>query len=145
MHAVKSVLGQLMCMFCCVTLENIQSCQSLVVHTSCCRARASLSVTALCHPSGYSASMCMCVQLFCDAKREEIKAANPGASFGETGKLLAAAWKDCPAEDKARFQEQSQVCTTLCISTKQETACYHCLCCQCCILSVLCIGVKAGV
>ncbi|KAL0036922.1 hypothetical protein WJX77_005063 [Trebouxia sp. C0004] len=46
--------------------------------------------------------------LFCDAKREEIKAANPGASFGETGKLLAAAWKDCPAEEKARFQEQSQ-------------------------------------
>ncbi len=35
----------------------------------------------------------MCVQLFCDAKREEIKAANPGASFGETGKFLAAAWK----------------------------------------------------
>ena len=62
--------------------------------------------------------MCMCVQLFCDAKRVEVKAANPGASFGETGKLLAAAWKDCPAEDKARFQEQSQVCTASCNSTK---------------------------
>ncbi len=78
----------------------------------------------------------MCVQLFCDAQREEIKAANPGASFGETGKLLATAWKDCPAEDKARFQEQSQVCIASCDSTNQETACYHCLCCQCCILSV---------
>ena len=49
------------------------------------------------------------VQLFCDAKREEIKAANPGAGFGETGKLLAAAWKECNAEDKANFQQQSQV------------------------------------
>ncbi len=93
-------------------------------------------MTALCHPSDYLASMCMCVQLFCDAKREEIKAANPGASFGENGKLLATAWKDCPAEDKARFQEQSQVCITTCISTKQETACYHCQCGQCCISSV---------
>ncbi len=49
------------------------------------------------------------LQLFCDAKREEIKAANPGAGFGETGKLLAAAWKECTPEDKAKFQQQSQV------------------------------------
>ena len=49
------------------------------------------------------------LQLFCDAKREEIKAVNPGAGFGERGKLLAAAWKDCNAEDKAKFQQQSQV------------------------------------
>ena len=49
------------------------------------------------------------MQLFCDAKREEIKAANPGVGFGETGKLLAAAWKECSPEDKANFQEQSQV------------------------------------
>lgn len=50
------------------------------------------------------------MQLFCDAKRGEIKAANPEAGFGETGKLLAAAWKDCAPEDKAKYQEQSQVC-----------------------------------
>lgn len=49
------------------------------------------------------------MQLFCDSKREEIKAANPGAGFGETGKLLAAAWKECSPEDRAHFQEQSQV------------------------------------
>lgn len=49
------------------------------------------------------------LQLFCDAKRAEIKAANPAAGFGETGKLLAAAWKECSPEDKASFQEQSQV------------------------------------
>ena len=49
------------------------------------------------------------LQLFCDAKRAEIKAANPAAGFGETGKLLAAAWKECSADDKASFQEQSQV------------------------------------
>ena len=49
------------------------------------------------------------MQLFCDSKREEVKAANPGAGFGETGKLLAAAWKECSPEDKAHFQEQSQV------------------------------------
>lgn len=57
----------------------------------------------------------MCaMQLFCDAKREEIKAANPGAGFGETGKLLAAAWKECNSEDKAKLQEQSQVRRTTC-------------------------------
>lgn len=50
------------------------------------------------------------MQLFCDAKRDEIKAANPGAGFGDTGKLLAAAWKECSPEDKAKLQEQSQVC-----------------------------------
>lgn len=93
----------------------------------------------------------MCVQLFCDAQREEIKAANPGASFGETGKLLATAWKDCPAEDKARFQEQSQVCIASCDSTNQETACYHSLLsvlylvCRARGQPVLCISVNAGV
>ncbi len=92
------------------------------------------------------------MQLFCDAKREEIKAANPGASFGETGKLLAAAWKDCPAEDKARFQEQSQVCIaplyqhqarncTLPLSVLSML--YHV--CTARGQSVLCISVNAGV
>lgn len=50
------------------------------------------------------------LQMFCEHKRAEIKAANPEAGFGETGKLLAAAWKACDADTKARFQEQSQVC-----------------------------------
>ena len=87
--------------------------------------------------------MCMRVQLFCEAKREEIKAANPGASFGETGKLLAAAWKDCPAEDKARFQEQSQVCIPFCSTTKKQIACY--LVCRARGQPVLCISVNADV
>lgn len=54
------------------------------------------------------------MQLFCDAKREEIKTAKPGAGFGEMGKLLAAAWKECLSEDKAKYQEQSQVRCRLC-------------------------------
>ena len=59
------------------------------------------------------------MQLFCDSKREEIKVANPAAGFGETGKLLAAAWKECSPEEKSRLQEQSQVrsltaCPLLC-------------------------------
>lgn len=49
------------------------------------------------------------MQLFCDEKREETKAANPGTASGDINKLLAAAWKECSPEDKARLQEQSDV------------------------------------
>ena len=49
------------------------------------------------------------LQLFCEDNRAEIKAANPEAGFGEIGKLLAAAWKDCDADSKSQYQQQSQV------------------------------------
>ena len=47
--------------------------------------------------------------MFCEDKRAEIKAANPEAGFGEIGKLLAATWKECDADAKAQYQQQSQV------------------------------------
>ena len=48
-------------------------------------------------------------QMFCEDKRAEFKAANPEAGFGEIGKLLAAAWKECDAEAKTHYQQRSQV------------------------------------
>ena len=64
------------------------------------------------------------MQLFCDAKREEIKATNPGAGFGETGKLLATAWKECSSEDKAKLQQQSKVRRT-CLYLNQAADALH--------------------
>lgn len=49
--------------------------------------------------------------MFCEDNRADIKATNPDAGFGEIGKLLAAAWKECDAHTKAQYQEQSQVAT----------------------------------
>jgi len=43
--------------------------------------------------------------LFCQEKRPEIKEKNPNSSFGELGKLLGEAWKECNGEDKSRFEE----------------------------------------
>lgn len=57
-------------------------------------------------------SPCDLLQLFCDDKRGEVKVANPEAGFAELAKLLAAAWKECDAATKARYQEQSQVGNT---------------------------------
>lgn len=44
------------------------------------------------------------MQLFSNANRERIKADNPGASFGDMGKLLAQAWKAATAEERAPFE-----------------------------------------
>jgi hypothetical protein len=41
--------------------------------------------------------------LFTLAKREEIKAKNPEATFGEVAKLLGAAWKTIGEKEKAVF------------------------------------------
>lgn len=49
------------------------------------------------------------MQLFCDAKREEVKADHPDAAFGEISKLLGAAWKEAHPDEKATFQEQHAV------------------------------------
>lgn len=49
------------------------------------------------------------MQLFCDTNREQLKAENPEASFGEVAKLLGAAWKEASADEKATFQEQHAV------------------------------------
>ncbi len=74
---------------------------------------------------------CVYVQLFCDAKREEIKALNPGAGLGATAKLLAAAWKDCPAEDMAK-EQSLQVCLSVPLGTVSSRT-WHVL-----ALSILC-------
>ena len=44
------------------------------------------------------------MQLFTNANRKRVKAANPGASFGDMGKLLAQAWKEASAEERAPFE-----------------------------------------
>ena len=49
------------------------------------------------------------LQLFCDVKRQEVKAANPNAAFPEIAKLLGAAWKEASPEEKGNFQEQHAV------------------------------------
>ena len=50
------------------------------------------------------------MQLFCDSKRAEVKAANPGADFKTLSTLLGAAWKEASDDDKAPFIAQNQVC-----------------------------------
>ena len=42
---------------------------------------------------------------FCYAKRDEVKAANPDASFGDMGRLLAALWKEQNENKKAMHTE----------------------------------------
>lgn len=48
-------------------------------------------------------------QLFCADKRPDIKAANPEAGFGDTTKLLAAAWKECSEEEEQKYQALAKV------------------------------------
>jgi HMG (high mobility group) box len=51
----------------------------------------------------------LCMQLFCDDKRAELKATNPDTPFAEMAKLLGAAWKGAAPEEKATYQEQHAV------------------------------------
>lgn len=44
-----------------------------------------------------------CGQLFCNARRAEVKAANPSAGFKEMSSLLATAWKDAGEAERAPF------------------------------------------
>ena len=57
----------------------------------------------------------MCPQLFSKANRDGIKAGNPGADFGEIGKLLALAWKEASAEERAPFEAAHAVCRPPCL------------------------------
>eukprot|EP00578_Thalassiosira_sp_NH16_P002941 CAMPEP_0181137534 /NCGR_PEP_ID=MMETSP1071-20121207/33756_1 /TAXON_ID=35127 /ORGANISM="Thalassiosira sp., Strain NH16" /LENGTH=835 /DNA_ID=CAMNT_0023224293 /DNA_START=149 /DNA_END=2656 /DNA_ORIENTATION=+ len=45
---------------------------------------------------------------FSGAKRNEIKEANPDASFGEMGKLVGAAWKELTDEGKVKWNEKAE-------------------------------------
>jgi len=45
----------------------------------------------------------LALQFFCEAKREALKAANPGVTFGEVGKLLGQAWTAATPEERAPF------------------------------------------
>lgn len=47
-------------------------------------------------------------QLFCDDLRPSLTADNPRAGTVEIAKLLAAAWRDAPEEDKAIYSAQHQ-------------------------------------
>ena len=69
--------------------------------------------------------------MFCEDSRAEIKAANPEAGFGDIGKLLAAAWKECDAETKAQYQQQNQVRLTAatCRCSVQLLPCCYTGCC----------------
>ena len=52
-----------------------------------------------------------CAQLFCDAKRGEVKAANPSAGFKEMSSLLAGAWKSAGEAERTPFVSLHQVRT----------------------------------
>eukprot|EP00986_Skeletonema_menzelii_P009863 scaffold4599_cov138-Skeletonema_menzelii.AAC.9 len=45
---------------------------------------------------------------FSSAKRDEIKAANPDATFGQIGKLLGEEWKKMSDDDKVEFEEMAE-------------------------------------
>ena len=42
------------------------------------------------------------------ANRAKIVAANPEATFGEVGKLVGAAWKECSDKDKKPYAAQAE-------------------------------------
>jgi hypothetical protein len=47
---------------------------------------------------------------FCQEKRDEVKAANPNAKFGDIGKILASIWKEMnQIERTTRVEPRSQV------------------------------------
>eukprot|EP00621_Florenciella_sp_RCC1693_P011791 CAMPEP_0182536172 /NCGR_PEP_ID=MMETSP1323-20130603/19489_1 /TAXON_ID=236787 /ORGANISM="Florenciella parvula, Strain RCC1693" /LENGTH=93 /DNA_ID=CAMNT_0024746379 /DNA_START=71 /DNA_END=352 /DNA_ORIENTATION=+ len=45
---------------------------------------------------------------FAKANRAKIVAANPEATFGEVGKLVGAAWKECSDKDKKPYAAQAE-------------------------------------
>ena len=42
---------------------------------------------------------------FCNAKRDEVRAANPTAAFGDMGKLFATLWKSMSQNEKDAYAE----------------------------------------
>ena len=75
--------------------------------------------------------------MFCEDNRADIKAANPDAGFGEIGKLLAAAWKECDADTKTQYQEQSQVAPVFLILSLWQFQLYALLCVSTSIAGVI--------
>ena len=45
---------------------------------------------------------------FCKAKRDEVKAANPTAKFGDMSKLLSALWKELSENEKMAYVNSHQ-------------------------------------
>ena len=45
---------------------------------------------------------------FCHAKRDQVKAANPNAAFGEIGRLLIALWKDLSDSERAAYRSDDR-------------------------------------
>ncbi|NBO24228.1 MAG: hypothetical protein EBU93_03210 [Chlamydiae bacterium] len=41
---------------------------------------------------------------FCHAHRDKVKAANPNAAFGETGRVLTQLWKELSESEKAAYR-----------------------------------------
>ena len=77
-------------------------------------------------------SECDCVQVFRDAKRGEINAANPEKSARERATLLSAAWRDCSLKDMAEYEKLSQVCISSvhCVNRGQSCLPFLCVACK---------------
>ena len=43
--------------------------------------------------------------LFCHANRENVRAANPAATFGDMGRLLCGLWKELTESEKAVYND----------------------------------------
>jgi len=57
---------------------------------------------------------------FSQAKRSEIQQANPGAGFGELGKLIGAAWRGLSDAEKASYSGAK----TKTRKTRKRTRCF---------------------
>jgi hypothetical protein len=53
--------------------------------------------------SGYTRSASAPYIEFCKAKRDEVRASNPTAKFGDMGRLLLAIWKEMSESEKAAY------------------------------------------
>lgn len=54
---------------------------------------------------------------FCNAKRAEVKAANPNANFGDIARLLSVAWKELNGIEKSAYKaphKNNAVATSYC-------------------------------
>jgi len=58
--------------------------------------------------------------LFCQDKRQEIKASNPNVSFGEIGKLLGRAWQQLTPDDRKPYEENTKIAKTKYLEDMKE-------------------------
>lgn len=56
----------------------------------------------------HSTDLVCTMQTFCDAKKKDIRAANPQAGFAQMNQLLEAAWGKCSPEEKAYFNRKQR-------------------------------------